>query len=118
MVTGVTIKVGQKRLYFRCKQAEPMVLVWVTSPILFCTLKMHGAVVAIVDNLKDCPNAGYDPNLYSTSYLVEPQSSIYAMTGEEECAVVLKLPEGSYTALVGSNGETSGKAVVAAFDFE
>ncbi|MDC0368878.1 hypothetical protein OAN13_04205 [Opitutales bacterium] len=78
----------------------------------------NGAVVAIVDNWKDRPNEGYDANLYSTSYLSELQSSAYALAGDEECAIVLNLPEGSYTAFVGSNGESSGKAVVAAFEFE
>ena len=41
------------------------------------------------------------------------------MKGDKECAIVLNLPEGSYTALVGSkSGMKTALAVVAAFDFE
>ncbi len=119
MVAGVTITGGTKKVVFQVQASGTYGtgLGYLADPILYIT-NATGAVVAIVDNWKDGPNAGYDANLYSTSYLAELQSSVYAMAGDEECAIVLNLPEGSYTALVGSNGESSGKAVVAAFDFE
>ena len=119
MVAGVTITGGTKKVVFQVQASGTYGtgLGYLADPVLYIT-DSTGAVVAIVDNWKDGPNAGYDANLYSTAYLAELQSSVYAMAGDEECAVVLNLPEGSYTALVGSNGESSGKAVVAAFDFE
>ena len=39
-------------------------------------------------------------------YLAELKNSNYAMKGDKECAIVLNLPEGSYTALVGSKSGT------------
>ena len=71
-----------------------------------------------MDNWQDGPSAGYDASLYDPSYLTELTNSNYAMNGPKECAIVLNLPEGTYTALVGVQGESSAKAVVAAFDFE
>lgn len=64
---------------------------YLADPILYIT-DATSAFVAIVDNWKDGPNAGYDAYLHSTSYLSELQSSVYAMAEDKECAIVLNLP--------------------------
>jgi hypothetical protein len=119
MVAGVQVTGGTKKVVFQVQATGTYDAGtgFLTDPILYVT-NAAGTVVATVDNWNDGPDAGYDASLYSTSYLAELQNSSYAMNANTECAIILNLPEGSYTALVGANGESSGKAVVAAFEFE
>lgn len=119
MVAGVQVTGGTKKVVFQVQATGtyPASDGYLADPILYIT-NAAGTVVATVDNWQDGPNAGYDAALYSPTYLTDLTNSAYAMTAATECAIILNLPEGSYTALVGGNGETSGKAVVAAFDFE
>jgi hypothetical protein len=119
MVAGVQVTGGTKKVVFQVQATGTYDAGtgFLTDPILYVT-NAAGTVVATVDNWNDGPDAGYDASLYSASYLTELQNSSYAMNANTECAIILNLPEGSYTALVGANGESSGKAVVAAFDFE
>lgn len=119
MVAGVQVTGGTKKVVFQVQATGTYNAGtgFLADPILYVT-NAAGTIVATVDNWNDGPDAGYDTSLYSTSYLTELQNSSYAMNANTECAIILNLPEGSYTALVGANGESSGKAVVAAFDFE
>ena len=93
MVAGVTITGGTKKVVSQVQASGTYGtdLGYLADPILYIT-DATGAVVAIVDNWKDGPNAGYDANLYSTAYLSELQSSVYAMAGDKECAILLNLP--------------------------
>ena len=119
MVAGVQITGGTKKVVFQVQGAGTYGAGtgFVSDPILVIT-NAKGQTVATVDNWQDGPSAGYDDSLYDPSYLTELTNSNYAMNGPKECAIVLNLPEGTYTALVGVQGESSAKAVVAAFDFE
>ena len=119
MVAGVQVTGGTKKVVFQVQATGTYDAGtgFLADPILYVT-NAAGTIVATVDNWNDGPDAGYDTSLYSTPYLTELQNSSYAMNANTECAIILNLPEGSYTALVGANGESSGKAVVAAFDFE
>jgi hypothetical protein len=120
MVAGVTITGGTKKVVFQVQATGtyPSTDGYLSDPILIVT-NSAGAIIATVDNWQDGPNAGYDSTLYSPSYLTELQNSNYKMAGDKECAIVMNLPEGSYTALVNDvNSKQTAKAVVAAFDFE
>jgi len=120
MVAGVTITGGTKKVVFQVQATGTYGSDkgYLQDPVLYIVNSL-GAVVATVDNWQDGPDAGYDASLYSTSYLSELQNSSYAMAGANESAIIMNLPEGSYTALVGSkSGAETAKAVVAAFDFE
>ena len=120
MVAGVTITGGTKKVVFQVQATGTYGSNdgYLQDPVLYIVNSL-GAVVATVDNWQDGPDAGYDATLYSTSYLSELQNSSYAMAGANESAIIMNLPEGSYTALVGSkSGAETAKAVVAAFDFE
>ena len=120
MVAGVTITGGTKKVVFQVQATGTYASTdgYLQDPILYIVNGL-GAVVATVDNWQNGPDAGYDASLYSTSYLSELQNSSYAMAGANESAIIMNLPEGSYTALVGSkSGAETAKAVVAAFDFE
>ena len=121
MVAGVTVTGGTKKVVFQVQATGTYAATdgYLQDPILYVVNASTGAIVATVDNWQNGPDAGYDANLYIPSYLTELQNSAYAMTGANEAAIIMNLPEGSYTALVGSkSGTESGKAVVAAFDFE
>ena len=120
MVAGVTITGGTKKVVFQVQATGTYAATdgYLQDPVLYIVNGL-GAVVATVDNWQNGPDAGYDATLYSTSYLTELQNSAYAMAGANEAAIIMNLPEGSYTALVGSkSGAETAKAVVAAFDFE
>ena len=120
MVAGVTITGGTKKVVFQVQATGTYGSNdgYLQDPVLYIVNSL-GAVVATVDNWQDGPDAGYDTSLYSNSYLSELQNSSYAMAGANESAIIMNLPEGSYTALVGSkSGAETAKAVVAAFDFE
>ena len=119
MVAGVTITGGTKKVVFQVQATGtyPSSDGYLQDPVLYITGTT--GVLAVVDNWKNGPDAGYDDTVYNTSYLAELENSNYAMKGDKECAIVLNLPEGSYTALVGSKSDAeTAKAVVAAFDFE
>lgn len=116
MVAGIQVKGGTKKVVFQVQANGTYPNQgYVTDPILTVT-NSSGTVIAIVDDWASGPTS-FDATYYQSSYLTELTSSSYAMTGSKEAAIVMNLPAGSYTALVGSNGE-SAKAVVAAFAFE
>ena len=120
MVAGVTITGGTKKVVFQVQATGTYAATdgYLQDPVLYI-VNAVGAVIATVDNWQNGPDAGYDASLYSPSYLTELQNSAYAMSGANEAAIIMNLPEGSYTALVGSkSGTETAKAVVAAFDFE
>ena len=121
MVAGVTITGGTKKVVFQVQATGTYASTdgYLQDPILYIVSGATGAVLATVDNWQNGPDAGYDATVYSPTYLTELQNSAYAMSGAYESAIVMNLPEGSYTALVGSkSGTETAKAVVAAFDFE
>ena len=121
MVAGVTITGGTKKVVFQVQATGTYASTdgYLQDPVLYIVSQATGAVVATVDNWQNGPDAGYDATLYSPSYLTELQNSSYAMAGASESAIIMNLPEGSYTALVGSkSGTETAKAIVAAFDFE
>ena len=120
MVAGVTVTGGTKKVVFQVQATGTYAATdgYLQDPVLYI-VNAVGAVIATVDNWQNGPDAGYDATLYSSSYLTDLQNSAYAMTGANEAAIIMNLPEGSYTALVGSkSGTETAKAVVAAFDFE
>ena len=121
MVAGVTITGGTKKVVFQVQATGTYASTdgYLQDPVLYIVSQATGAVVATVDNWQNGPDTGYDATLYSDSYLTELQNSSYAMAGASESAIIMNLPEGSYTALVGSkSGTETAKAIVAAFDFE
>jgi hypothetical protein len=116
MVAGIEVKGGTKKVVFQVQANGTYPNQgYVTNPILYVT-NSAGTVIATVDDWASGPTS-FDATYYQASYLAELTSSKFAMKGSKESAIVLNLPEGTYTALVGSNGETA-KAVVAAFSFE
>jgi hypothetical protein len=116
MVAGIDVKGGTKKVVFQVQANGTYPNQgYVTNPILYVT-NSAGTVIATVDDWASGPTS-FDATYYQASYLTELTSSKFAMKGNKEAAIVLNLPEGTYTALVGSNGETA-KAVVAAFEFE
>lgn len=116
MVAGVQVTGGTKKVVFQVQANGTYPNQgYLTNPILYIT-NSAGTVIATVDDWGTGPSS-FDATYYQASYLAELTSSKFAMKGSKESAIVLNLPEGSYTALVGSNGETA-KAVVAAFAFE
>jgi len=116
MVAGIDVKGGTKKVVFQVQANGTYPNAgYVTNPILYVT-NSAGTVIATVDDWASGPTS-FDATYYQASYLTELTSSKFAMKGSKEAAIVMNLPEGTYTALVGSNGETA-KAVVAAFEFE
>jgi hypothetical protein len=116
MVAGVDVKGGTKKVVFQVQANGTYPNQgYVTNPILYVT-NSAGTIIATVDDWAIGPTS-FDATYYQSSYLTELTSSKFAMKGSKESAIVMNLPEGTYTALVGSNGETA-KAVVAAFTFE
>ena len=119
MVAGVTITCGTKKVVFQVQATGtyPALAGYLTDPVL--TITKGQTVIAVVDNWKTGPTSAVDSTYYQTSYLTELQNSAYAMRGDNESAIILDLPEGSYTALVSSaSGTETAPAVVAAFEFE
>ena len=116
MVAGVDVRGGTKKVVFQVQASGTYPNQgYVTNPILYVT-NSAGTVIATVDDWASGPTS-FDSTYYQASFLSELTNSKFAMKGSKESAIVLNLPEGTYTALVGSNGETA-KAVVAAFEFD
>ncbi|MDC1004380.1 hypothetical protein OAQ34_02030 [Opitutales bacterium] len=116
MVAGIDVKGGTKKVVFQVQANGTYPNAgYVTNPILYVT-NSAGTVIATVDDWASGPTS-FDSTYYQASFLSELTSSIFAMKGSKEAAIVMNLPEGTYTALVGSNGQTA-KAVVAAFEFD
>ena len=116
MVAGIDVKGGTKKVVFQVQANGTYPNAgYVTNPILYITDKDQN-IIATVDDWASGPTS-FDATYYQASYLTELTSSKFAMKGSKEAAIVMNLPEGTYTALVGSNGQTA-KAVVAAFEFD
>ena len=118
MVAGIEIKSGSKRVVFQVQgDATYPNQGFVADPILYIT-DSAGKIIATVDDWASGPTDLDNTSYYQTGYLSELQNSKYAMNGTKEAAIIMNLPVGTYTALVGAKNDETAKAVIGAFAFD
>ena len=118
IVAGIEIKSGTKKVVFQVQgDATYPDQGFVTNPILYI-IDSSNKIIATVDDWASGPTDPENTSYYQTGYLSELQNSKYAMNGTKEAAIIMNLPVGTYTALVGAKNDETAKAVIGAFAFD
>ena len=115
VVAGITITGGTKKVVFQVQGAATYSdqTGFLNDPRL--SIYSGSTLIAQVDDWQSGP-VSVDSTYYQTSFASDLSASKYKMSGSLEPAIVLNLPEGSYTALVDGKG-VEGKVVIGAFEF-